>query len=423
MIMLKTDLKRLVISFTLVPFILIAMSIVATYAQVNSVELMSKAYDAFRVGALERSAALAGRVLQDDPSSVAAHMLLGIIAAERQMWKEADERFETVILLSPGDPYGYFYLGQSSLQQQQWGRAADNLAKALERNYPEKEQVVIELALAQCENNNPERALLTLNSVKPPADPVLAAQFYAVRAFAEIRIHRFESAIEAIQRARDLNSSDVQYWELLISTLISTDNAKQALAEAIPAQRKFPDHSKIQFLFGLASFNASQYNVFSKPILRVALRNLREADIEYPGISLLEGLIHYGEGRMDEAAHSFEIAAEHQFVEARLLLGLVRREQGDPVRAEHELREAKRLDPYNGKIYLELGRALADQGRAKEALPELLEAAEYMPTTPELHYLLSRVYTALGDQQRAQSELSIFRELKEKEEGSIGTIH
>src|SRR3989442_7068998 len=140
--------------------------------------------------------------------------------------------------------------------------------------------------------------------------------------------------MEAIRSALQLDDSTADYWELLISTLIATDQTPQALAEAIRAQRRFPDHPDIQFLFALAS-----YHVTESSLSGLALRNLREAAPESPRVLLAEGLLYRKQGKVQEATAAFQRAAQRGLPDAHLLLGIAYREKGEYQAAEGEYKE------------------------------------------------------------------------------------
>src|SRR5687767_5341220 len=288
-------------------------------------------------------------------------MILGVIAAQKKQWDASNRHFQAVVKLAPSNPYGYFYLGQARLYQQQWEPAIQFFVKALEREYPEVDRLLVELALAQNEAARPKQALETLGKTSPPANPQKAAQYHVVTAFAQAKLNQIGPAIEAARRALQADATP-HVWEFLIDVLIQTDQAPRALAEAILAQRKFPDHPEIQFLFALAS-----YHVPESPLSGVALRNLREADPASPRVLLAEGLLHRKEGRTAEATSAFRQAAQEGITDARVLLGILYTENGDAAAAEREFREAERLSPRNGQVALELGKLFLSRGQLQEA--------------------------------------------------------
>ena len=76
-------------------------------------DLLAEAESAFRSGDLNRAGSLARRILARESGSSAAHMILGVIAAQRNQWPAAEKSFGAVIRLDPSNPFGYFYLGQA----------------------------------------------------------------------------------------------------------------------------------------------------------------------------------------------------------------------------------------------------------------------------------------------------------------------
>jgi Flp pilus assembly protein TadD len=204
-----------------------------------------------------------------------------------------------------------------------------------------------------------------------------------------------------------IDDSDPHLWVLLIDALIRTDEAAHALAEAIRAQRKFPDHAEIQFLFALASYHVTQ-----SPLSRLALRNLREAEPQSPRVLLAEGLAHRKEGHSDQAIAAFREAADRGVPDAHLLLGILLREGGDTAGAEREYREAERINPENGQVLLEMAKMLMPRGDLNGALIRLKKAAELMPATPAVHYQLAIVYRRLGKNDEAERVFDYVRQLQ-----------
>ena len=372
--------------------------------------LLEQADTAFREGDLNRSVALARRALAQNPNAVHAHMILGIVAAQKKEWTTSNRHFGAIVRLEPSNPYGYFYLGQAKLNQQQWVSAIDYFSKALKRGFPDKGRLLTELAMAQQESGRPEEALANLGAVDPPAEPILAAQYYAVMAFAREKLSQPSAAIEAMQRALQADDSNPHYWDFLITTLIKIDEAPHALAEAIRAQKKFPDDPDIQYAFALAS-----YHVTESPLSKLALRNLREADPNDPRALFAEGLLARKQGKADEATDAFKRAALKGVQDAHLLLGIVYKESGDYETAEREYREAARLNPQNGQVMLELGKLLLTRGELEEARIWLEKANKFMPDASTVHYQLGHLYRRLGDTEKSQY---YFGKVKQQEPGT-----
>ena len=361
---------------------------------------LEQADEAFRAGEFDKAATLARQAVARDPSALHAHLILGVIAAQNNQWDTSTRHFLTVVKLDPANPHGYFYLGQAKLYQQQWAQAADYFNKAIARKYPDTPRVMIELAMAQQELGRPAQALETLAKNPPPADPRQAAQFHGVTAFALGKLHRHADAIESVQRALQLDDSNVHYWDFLIDSLIKNDEAPRALAQAILAQRKFPDHADTQFLFALAS-----HHVVESPLSKLALRNLREAEPDSPRVLLAEGLLYRKEGKTELATAAFQRAALRGAPDAHLLLGIVYKENGDYTAAETAYREAERRNPSNPQLSLELGKLYLANGQLEPARQRLEKALQLTPESPAIHYQLGLLYRRLGQTEKAQEHL------------------
>jgi cellulose synthase operon protein C len=376
----------------------------ALYGQIDEAE------SAFRSGDAERAATLAHAVLLKDAGSVRAHLILGVIAAQRNNWQEAGTHFEAVVRLAPEDPQGYFYLGQAYLYQQKWEAAAKYFGAALEKNHPDRNRVLLELAVAQNEAGHPSQALTSLRQASISSGPY-AAQYFALTAYAEAKVSQPAEAIQAIRRARALDAANPQYVGFLISTLLASGQLSAALAEAIQAQRQFPDDAQVQFLFGLAS-----HNVTHGDLTKIALRNLSEGQPESPQTMLLSGLVYRQRGQTEEARRAFLRAARGGVPDAHTLLGLIYKDAGDLSAAEREFRDAERLNPQDGQVELELGKILFGHSNLAEALKRLKTAAKCMPDNAAVHYQLGLLYRKLGDANAAAEHMALYRKLHQENE-------
>jgi tetratricopeptide (TPR) repeat protein len=376
----------------------------ALHAQIDEAE------SAFRSGDTGHAAALAHAALVKDAGSVRAHLILGVIAAQNNNWHEAGTHFEAVVRLAPENPQGYFYLGQANLYQQKWEVAAKYFSAALEKNHPDRNRVLLELAVAQHEAGHPSQALASLRQASISSGPY-AAQYFALTAYAEAKLGQPAEAIQAIQRARAFDAANPQYVGFLISTLLGSGQLSAALAEAIQAQRQFPDDAQVQFLFGLAS-----HYVTHGDLTKIALRNLSEAQPESPQTMLLSGLVDRQRGQTEEATRAFLAAARGGVPDAHTLLGLIYKDAGDLSAAEREFREAERLNPQNGQVELELGKILFGRSNHAEALNRLKTAAQCMPDNAAVHYQLSLLYRKLGDANAAAEHMALYRKLHHENE-------
>jgi tetratricopeptide (TPR) repeat protein len=80
--------------------------------------------------------------------------------------------------------------------------------------------------------------------------------------------------------------------------------------------------------------------------------------------------------------------------------------------AEAHLRDSVGIDPRFPVAHLRLGQLLEKKERYEEAIAELGQAARLDPTYPEPHYALGRIYRKRNDVKAAETELSIFQDLR-----------
>ncbi|MDA1316290.1 MAG: tetratricopeptide repeat protein [Acidobacteria bacterium] len=378
-------------------------------AQQPVVDLMRQADAAYRAGEPDRAATLFRQVLRLDPSAAPAHMFLGIITSQSGQWREAIEHFQVVVEATPANAHAHFFLGAAYGAEGKWAEAAQSYSLALKNQFPERDRLIVELARAQIESGQPKQALTTLRSIEAPSDKQLASQYHAVQALAQQRLDQPTQAIESIRRALENNGYDPGHWQFLISSILSSGQVEIAMAEALTANRRFPNHSDIQYQFGVAG-----YFVPELPFTEMALRNMRETRPDDPRVSVLEGLVSDQRGRLEQASEAFRAAAALGIPEAHLFLGLALQEQGDQAAAESELREALRHLPHNGQVLFGLGKVLS-AGNPEEALGYMRKAEVYMPMNPTLHYGLGTLYRRLEQPDKAAHHMELFRKYQQEE--------
>lgn len=93
-------------------------------------------------------------------------------------------------------------------------------------------------------------------------------------------------------------------------------------------------------------------------------------------------------------------------------LALARVMKGDVDGAEQSLSKAVAADERYAPAYAEMGELLLQQGRYSEAVDPLRKAIEFGPTLESPYYLLTRVYSRLGEKKESDDMLQRFQEVK-----------
>lgn len=84
---------------------------------------------------------------------------------------------------------------------------------------------------------------------------------------------------------------------------------------------------------------------------------------------------------------------------------------GQTQEAEHNLREALRLDPKLAQAHYRLGSVLEHRGQLQAAVPELKAAIQLDDKYAEPHIALAHIYNQLGQKEAAEEEVKIYLRL------------
>ncbi|HEY3215245.1 MAG TPA: tetratricopeptide repeat protein [Candidatus Eisenbacteria bacterium] len=163
----------------------------------------------------------------------------------------------------------------------------------------------------------------------------------------------------------------------------------------------------------LLDFEVSQLATQVAPLARRAAEAARnaEGDLDAEDWYLLGCDLEPcdAEQARDAYRRALELAPDH--VDARVNLGRLAHQAGDPVAAEASYRRALDLRPGDVTATFNLGVALEDLGRRGEALAAYQQAIASDPDFPDAHYNLARLYEQLGRDQDALRHLQIYRRL------------
>lgn len=121
--------------------------------------------------------------------------------------------------------------------------------------------------------------------------------------------------------------------------------------------------------------------------------------------SIAEGLGHHREGRLDQASALYlqALEADPNDVDALHLLGLVRRQQGDPLAAIALIEKAIAVKPGFSDAHRNRGDILRDLGRLSEAEASFREALRLQPAYVAAHNNLAVTLRDLGRPAEAEA--------------------
>lgn len=135
-------------------------------------------------------------------------------------------------------------------------------------------------------------------------------------------------------------------------------------------------------------------------------------DLSQPWAYLGEAL--FFAGRLAHAVEAFGMALrfDPNLIDTRLNLGIALTQLGQYEGAELNLRQVLALRADNPELAIALGNCLLNTGRATEALPLLLSAAESHPKHARLQQALGTCHEALGDSEAAAAAYDKSQQLQ-----------
>ncbi|MFN2597271.1 MAG: tetratricopeptide repeat protein [Pyrinomonadaceae bacterium] len=256
----------------------------------------------------------------------------------------------------------------------------------------------------------------------------------------------FKDALAPLERELAARPANAQARQLLGMSYFVTENyarASEVLSEVVALH---PDNVGLSYALALslikqgkaeeasrriqqmiaASGNSPQLHIvlgqayYEQGETAKSLEELRAAltlDARAPLAHYYIGLIQLKDGKLDDAAREFEseLTLNPADLQAKYHLGFVLLARQDAARGVRVMREVVGVKPDFADARYELGKALLQQGNVREAVENLEAAAKLAPDKSYVHYQLGRAYLAAGRKAEGDSQLELYRQLKEKE--------
>jgi tetratricopeptide (TPR) repeat protein len=263
---------------------------------------------------------------------------------------------------------------------------------------------------------------------------------------AAYKAEQFKDAIPPLERELRARPANLQAKQLLGMSYFVTENyarASELLAEVVPLR---PENVGLNYTLALSlikqgkteeamrhvqrmiatSGNSPQLHIvlgqayYEQGDTAKSLEELRAAlalDARAPLAHYYTGLIHLKDGKLDDAAREFEneLALNPSDLQSKYHLGFALLARQDAARGVRVMREVVGVKPDFADARYELGKALLQQGNVREALENLEAAAKLAPEKSYVHYQLGRALLAAGRKAEGDSQLELYRQLKEKE--------
>jgi tetratricopeptide (TPR) repeat protein len=305
------------------------------------------------------------------------------------------------------------FLGAQIAEQAQDGPTAERLFDSIQSTYPDVPRLEYHLADAEYESGHYAESQSLLDRLVGSGHGTSEAFNLLGRCYA--KEDRMVPARRALETAITLQPSKEAYYSSLTAVLLVHGEIPAALVAAKLWAGRFPASYKalsmkadIEMRLQLYKVAASSYRQALNlcPSSETAALGLAEADAGGGMESQAETAFQSGIRRFPKAAPLYR---EYGKTLSQLSA------EGSPslkLRAAMMLETAVRLDSSDGEARYLLGNLWLGEGKAREALSELITAAHLSPKESKIRLALWRAYNELGMNAQARKQLNIFRQLQ-----------
>jgi tetratricopeptide (TPR) repeat protein len=174
-----------------------------------------------------------------------------------------------------------------------------------------------------------------------------------------------------------------------------------------------PDNTVALFELGSAFIQFANFDSS-----RELFRQFVELNPRDPMGHAMLGYVLYLSNQFEDAKTPLLKALElnPDLTDATFYLGMIEFSQASDDEAERLFKKVLTKTGNHGRAYLNLGKLYIRQRRMEDALSVLGKAVQIMPTDYEVHFQLSRVYSATGDREKAMHALKLFNKYQKEKE-------
>jgi tetratricopeptide (TPR) repeat protein len=259
------------------------------------------------------------------------------------------------------------------------------------------------------------------------SSPAATPQMYNQLAWCYHKLNKPKEATESFEHAIALAPADESNYVDLIKVLEAHDFLRVGLDAANRAAELFPKSAAIFNLKGSLESRLSQFTdaITSYKHSVEAQGSSSEGWLGLARAQVSAGLIPEATSTLTTAIERFPKDARFKVVYAKMLLNYVSpTDRTAGPRAEQLLKQAIANDATNPEAFFELGKVELNDGRFADASQHLERAANLLPNSSQVHFVLARAYRRLNRTADAQRELQTYQRLKkgkasENQEGSL----
>jgi tetratricopeptide (TPR) repeat protein len=332
-------------------------------------ELYGQAKTAQSQGDIATAIARYEEILRIAPRLGPAYNNLGALYFRQREYQKAARVLAAGLKISPAMPSASALLGISLFEMGEYGKARPRLEAALRAN--------------AADNN---------------------AEMYLIHDLT--KLGDYETAETHLRQLAGREPKNQEVWYLLAKIHMKLSEQDLAKMNAIDP------HSVLAY--ELSGEMMEAMNNYDGAV--VQLKKAVEMAPQRPGTHYKLGDAYWSLSQWDSATEQFqaEISVDPANCMARWKIGaIVLQRNGNPDEALADINRALSMCPSLTDARADRARALIKLNRNSEAATDLEAAAKADPAEPSTHFLLAKVYRALGRVQDAQAEMQTFSKLEE----------
>ena len=310
------------------------------------------------------------KLAEAQPNNPAIHAALAHVLAQQNLLDQAAIEYRKSLTLDPHQPDVSLNLGLAEFKQGKFAAAIDPLLAARQDS-----RTNVLLGMSFYGSRAYGKAVPYLQT-SVAADPT-NAKLHTVLAESCLWSAQYDCAMNQYRSILTADPNSVQSHMLLAEALDALNRSPEAIQELEEAARIAPEEPNVHFELGYLYFVAHDY---------------------------------------DHAAPQFEFELKNNpdHAQAAAYLGDIKLRSNNQPEAERLLTRALHLQNDMRMAWFDLGKVLSDQNKNQEALAAFQKAESLDPADPDAHYRLARLYTTLGQKEKAQQEYTKTRELHTK---------
>ncbi len=348
---------------------------------------------------------IADSLLQRNPTSADAHLLLGDIFVRQQNPEEALRAFTKVAELAPKDPSSCERVALVEASMHRYSDAEADLRKAIAVD-PSFVEAYVNLSILYRFQQQPEQAEQALQQARdrnPDAVPL-----YIAEADLEYSRDKKDAGESTLQLLRNHMKTSAEASLAIGDFYAQHGSMERALAEfqsglAVDAKNiDLENHSVEAYL---ASKRLSEASALNQAVLKQkpkdTLARVQSARIMLAG------------GRLNEAVAALrhQVRDSPDLPQAHYFLGLAYLQQGNMEEAKSEFQETLRVSPQTIAAIEELTKLQLAENNFREAKDSALRGVQVSPGDPAIRILLGIALLRSGDSNAAREQFGLSEQL------------